>query len=165
MNLALFIGISLILGIAGSILYFRMRLKKIISELHEKISEVQRFFSSGGNTPDNAAATPAGSLDELADLSARISDLKSIRKEVVIIKNDESEKKDAELKNKLDNLMVVNELGQRITSSLNLDDVFNHLYGTLHSMMDAEVLELGVYFWKDNNWKILSNLNKDSVQA
>jgi len=48
------------------------------------------------------------------------------------------------LKKNIDNLYIVNELGQKVTSSLNLDQTFNHLYTTINSMMDASIIELSV---------------------
>ncbi|MFN8144978.1 MAG: ATP-binding protein [Bacteroidia bacterium] len=60
------------------------------------------------------------------------------------------------LKTSLGYTKVVNELGQKVTSSLNLDEVFYHLYSTINSMMDAAIFELGIYFQLENKWKIMS---------
>jgi len=53
---------------------------------------------------------------------------------------------------------IVTHLGQDITSSLKLDETFQHLYTTLNSMMDAAVVELGVFDLKKEDWSIYSNL-------
>jgi signal transduction histidine kinase len=164
MNQALFYGISIALGVAGSVFFFRMRLKKIVADLDSKISEVGLSLSNSNLQESPAPSAHSGTLNELAALSDKIAGLRKARTEAPVVKAEPAGEKDKELKGRLDNLMVVNELGQRVTSSLNLDDVFNHLYGTLHSMMDAEVLELGVYFWKENKWKILSNLKESGQQ-
>ncbi len=62
------------------------------------------------------------------------------------------------LKKVIDNLQIINELGQRITSSLSLQQSFNHLYQTINSMMDAAVLELEVYDEHNNTFRLFSNL-------
>jgi signal transduction histidine kinase len=63
-----------------------------------------------------------------------------------------------ELKHLLDNARVVNELGQQVTSSLKLEDSFQHLFETVNSIMDAAVFELGIFHWRENRWHILSNI-------
>lgn len=62
-------------------------------------------------------------------------------------------------------LTVVNELGQKITSSLDLDEVFHHLNHTLQSIMDAAVFELGIYSSSNNKWKILHSMQGENISG
>lgn len=63
-----------------------------------------------------------------------------------------------QLQKTLDDLYIVNELGQNITSSLNLQETFRLLYTTLNSMMDAAVVELRVLNTSLNTWKNFTSL-------
>lgn len=67
-------------------------------------------------------------------------------------------------KKTIDNLYIVNELGQNVTSSLNLQETFKHLYKTINSMMDAAVLELNVRDESNGTSKLFSNLKDDTEQ-
>jgi hypothetical protein len=58
----------------------------------------------------------------------------------------------------LTTLYIVNELGRKLTSSLNLELTFHHLHTTLNSMMDAAVTELCVYD-ESGNRKMLTSLD------
>ena len=68
----------------------------------------------------------------------------------------ESLKKTELLQKQLNNLYLVNELSQHITSSLSLEEGFGHLYSTINSMMDASAVELLVY-GKDEERIFFSN--------
>jgi len=61
---------------------------------------------------------------------------------------------------RLNDLLIINELGQRMTSSLVMADTLNQMYSTLNSMMDAAVIELGVYDEHLETWTIYSNLEE-----
>lgn len=63
-----------------------------------------------------------------------------------------------QLQKTLDDLYIVNELGQNITSSLNLQETFRLLYTTLNSMMDAAVVELRVLNTNLQTWKNFTSL-------
>ncbi len=63
----------------------------------------------------------------------------------------------SELRKHLNNTLIINELGQKITSSLLLPDTMAHLYVTLNSMMDAAVVELGVYSETGEKWTYYIN--------
>jgi signal transduction histidine kinase/CheY-like chemotaxis protein len=63
----------------------------------------------------------------------------------------------------IDNLYIVNELGRKVTSSLNLQQTFNHLYTTINSMMDAAVLELRVKDEVTGVNKLFTNIEKSDV--
>ncbi|MFT7346753.1 MAG: signal transduction histidine kinase/DNA-binding response OmpR family regulator [Cryomorphaceae bacterium] len=65
-------------------------------------------------------------------------------------------------KKQLSDLLIINELGQRITSSLVLKDTFDQMYSTLNSMMDAAVIELGVYDEHMETWTIYSSLKAEA---
>lgn len=69
---------------------------------------------------------------------------------------------DSHLKEQLNNTLIINELGQKVTSSLKLKDTFDHLYHTLNSMMDASVLELAVFDADMERWHVLSNKEEES---
>lgn len=69
----------------------------------------------------------------------------------------------ARLKQTLNNVTLVNELGQRVTSSLSLNEAFSHLYHTLNSMMDVSIAELAVYNDFRNQQFFFSNFNNQWV--
>ncbi len=60
----------------------------------------------------------------------------------------------------LNNLYLVNELSQKITASLSLDDSFHHLYNAINSMMDAAVMQLDVRYGEKNTRLYYSNLKQ-----
>ena len=74
-------------------------------------------------------------------------------KEEKKIPDDKTEK----LQKQLNNLFLVNELSQRITSSLSIEESFDHLYHTINSMMDASVVELVVLTDTKENHQFFSN--------
>ncbi len=152
--------ICLVTGVAGAVIYFRIRLIKIIKDLNQKIEAVKAVFSPGTAPAQTALSASSGSLGELTSLADKIASIQKLNHQPAAVREqDEDVKtKTEEIRKRYDNLMVVNELGQRVTSSLSLKDVFQHLYTTINSMMDAAVMELGVYFWKENRWQIHSNL-------
>ncbi|MFY0672878.1 MAG: response regulator [Bacteroidia bacterium] len=74
---------------------------------------------------------------------------------------DNEKEKLEELQLQLNNMLVVNELGERLTSSLQLSATFDHLYKTLNSIMDASVVELSVFNSDDESWNIYSNIKSE----
>ena len=68
-----------------------------------------------------------------------------------------------DLKKTLNDLYIVNELGQNVTSSLNLQETFQHLFSTLNSIMDAAVVELSVYNENAKTFKIFSNSDEQAL--
>jgi len=150
MNYIIYV-IAFAVGAGLSLLYFNKKLNEKMSRFREKISRLQ---ISGAGTE----AVPAGSWKELDAIGDRLA--KFIPEAAPKASPVVEEKKDEDLKKRFENLQVVNELGQRVTASLSLDETFSHLYETINSMMDASVVELGVYFWKENKWKVISNLEK-----
>jgi len=152
-------SMCLVTGVAGAVLFFRIRLRKIISDLNLKVDAVKATFSSAAVSAQSGPKASSGALWELTLLEGKIASIQELKHESTVVREQDPDlkTKTEEIRKKYDNLMVVNELGQRVTSSLSLKDVFQHLYATIYSMMDAEVMELGVYYWKENRWQIHSN--------
>ena len=126
--------LCLIIGSALTYFIFQSRLKKITDELNNRIDKIGNSNSSGskGKLPDEKKS--GGPLKELENLGTKIqsiSDLKTDVKPQATV-NAESQEKSDSLKQRFENLQVVNELGQRVTSSLNLEDTFKHLFDTLN---------------------------------
>lgn len=99
---------------------------------------------------------------ELKPIIAKIDTLLVDNKPTLYTTTDEKSDStvDEISKKQLNDTLIINELGQRITSSLKLDETFGHLFKTLNSLMDAAVVELGVYNISKEEWTIYSNLNK-----
>jgi len=60
-------------------------------------------------------------------------------------KNDELEKKTKELEQSYNSVSVLSQIGQSITSTLNLDTILNTVYTNVNEMMDATVFGIGIY--------------------
>lgn len=165
MNQVIIYSVCFIIGISLAVIFFRLRLKKIITILNQKIRDLQASFSAVQLENLSVANGSRGSLEELLSIADKISAIKisGTAEPELKEKSNEPLPESNDFRQKFDNLIVVNELGQRVTSSLSLNDVFQHLYGTINSMMDSAVFELGVYYWKDNRWQILSNLDSSHV--
>ncbi|ABR49818.1 diguanylate cyclase [Alkaliphilus metalliredigens QYMF] len=58
---------------------------------------------------------------------------------------NELEKKQSELYESYHNVKVISEVGQSITSTLDLDKVFHRVYENINSLMDAAVFGIGLY--------------------
>lgn len=150
------IGIScLLLGSIAGILYYHTRVKLIASELTDSVSKLS-------HTPSNLSSDlNKGVFQSLKAINNQIKNMASKpSKEVLPVdKKEPGENEPAllDIQKKYETLQVVNELGQHVTSSLKLEESFQHLYETINSMMDASVMELGIYNWRDNRWQILSN--------
>jgi len=157
----------ILLVAAGAILaalFLRVQLKKISSDLNVKIEKVHSEFSKENKSTNAINNKPNSVLDELRSIGQRIEGLAD-QKNTVVEKTDtdtELKEKAKKLQVRFDNLQVVNELGQHLTSSLKLEDTFDHLYQTVNSMMDAAVFELGIFSWRGSKWDILSNVKIDN---
>ena len=151
----------LIAGSLGTFFIFRTRLKKISADLNNKVEKVKAALSESYVRKEVNEKDNHGLLDEFISLGNKIESipLDKAEKKQPVTENNSSAQKAEELKVRFDNLQVVNELGQRVTSSLNLDETFQHLFKTINSIMDAAVVELGVYYRRENRWKILSNID------
>jgi transcriptional regulator with GAF, ATPase, and Fis domain len=158
MNYILYV-IVFVAGAGVALLYFHQKLNDNIGRLWDKVSKLQ---PGTGTEKDN----PSGSWKELEAIGERLSKISNQTAAVPKPASAPVEKKqDNDLQKRFDNLQVVNELGQRVTASLSLAETFSHLYSTINSMMDASVVELGVYFWKDNRWQIITNIDKKDEAA
>lgn len=151
----------LLAGIGCALVFFRLRLKKIIADLNQKIEAFRLSLSPESSSAISIVSSSSGSFDELVSLGNKIASIPIIKTEKIVAVEigDKNSANSEALQKRFDNLEVVNELGQRVTASLSLEDVFHNLYTTINSMMDAAIFELGVYYWKENRWQILSNLN------
>ena len=158
MNQILLTSIVFFTGVVITALILKTQWKQACKELNIKFD---KLISSGALKLIPAAETMTfkSGMDGLAKKIESVS----IETKPKSIKpaNDDNGVKDKihELKILLDNSRLVNELGQRVTSSLKLADTFQHLYQTIDSIMDAAVFELGIYSWRDNSWEIISNLD------
>ncbi len=127
----------LLFFIAGAIIvfvFYNIRFKKAITLLNTKIVELENENKQIRENYKNNPAKPEQQI--------------------------EPNNKPNQLQKTVDDLYIVNELGQNVTSSLNLQETFYHLYTTINSMMDAAVLELSVYNESTKGWKIISNIKQ-----
>ncbi len=162
--------ISTFFLLLGSIVTFyilRLRLKKISTDLNLKVDKVRNALSpSSVNLSGAGMVSSHGLIDEFISIGKKIENIAEIKKERENPENTKAvEDKTDALTKRLENLQVVNELGQRVTSSLNLEETFQHLYKTINSLMDAQVVELGVYYFRENRWKIFSNLKEKNTES
>jgi signal transduction histidine kinase len=151
----------LVAGASGMFLYDRKRLQKINSEINAKFEQVT---SQSGSIINDSSVKNQGkdAYEGLMSIAGRIETLARSYSERPETARNIVEDESGDLKIRFDNLQVINELGQRVTSSLNLEDTFDHLYKTINSIMDATVFELGVYYNRENRWKVLSNISNES---
>jgi two-component system NtrC family sensor kinase len=158
MNTVLITIVCFLAGLGLSFLFFQMRLKQTGVELNSKLDKLV----SAGAIRLSPAITSDKSDSGLQSVSRKLENIvvaeKKESKAAVTTTTDDKTK---ELKSLLDNARIVNELGQQVTSSLKLEDSFQHLYNTINSIMDASIFELGVFHWRENRWTILSNVIVD----
>lgn len=141
-----------IIGAAAAMVYYKIHIKKLSNQLVTKIEALNVAASN-----DNNELLPPEFSDVISKLTVLTNQSKE-KSKTIIEHNEESEKANR-LQKAVDNLHIVNELGQNVTSSLNLQQTFQHLYTTINSMMDAAVLELSVYNEDAQSWKIYTNNN------
>lgn len=140
-----FIAGAVVIFIAGKVFLKKWgtRLKSILEEIHSGVNPAG---------PDTLPGELRPVVEKLKIIIQQKTEPEHKQKSVP------EEKSEAEKLRKLnDNLYLVNELGQNVTSSLNLQQSFEHLYATINSMMDAAVLELSVYDEATKGFKIFSN--------
>jgi len=144
-------AVFLLIGIGAAYFYFKSK----IAHWGERLS-LQLDNSKKGNASVNSGDLPK----ELKEVSDKLNLLFNQNKPVEAPQKtpEKVEVNSGEIKKKLDNALIINELGEKITSSLLLKDTFDHLYSTLNSMMDAAVIELSIYDIEKESWKIYSNL-------
>ncbi len=166
----LFYIVLITAGAIATFLLLRVRLKKISMALNAKVDHVRSVLSTGADKKIIDEKPSKGIFDELVSVGNKIDSInlkRPVNDPVIEKDNNEIVQKTEDLKKRYDNLQIVNELGQLVTSSLSLEDTFAHLYKTVNSLMDAAVFELGVYYRRENRWNILSNIEigKDGNDA
>lgn len=157
-------AVCLALGGGGAYLV----LKSKFSEWNKALLVyVNDLYSGNKSTFDNESFEKSGAPIELIEVSKKIKETLSSNSTSPIIeaplKTDDADINEA--KKKLNNTLIINELGQKITSSLVLQETFEHVYSTFNSMMDASVVELGVFNSKLEDWKIFSNIEIPSTSG
>lgn len=149
--------LSFIVGAAAVFLFYKYQVKKIANQITKKTDALL-------NDPANTFLedVPEPFLLPLNKIKSRLQQPASSPRPAN--SEDETEKL-KELQKLIDNLYIVNELGQNVTSSLNLQQTFQHLYTTINSLMDAAILELSVYNELQETWKIFSNKAYTKAEA
>ncbi|MCZ4409840.1 ATP-binding protein [Cryomorphaceae bacterium 1068] len=149
-----FIVVFLLAGIAVGFFVSKAKAAK-------EQSSVLQFLKASAT---GQIADEAGMPDRAREIAILI---KSTQEEEEIEKSTSDpavdENIDTTIKERLNNTLIINELGQKITSSLELENTFDHLHHTLNSLMDASALELGVYNEEMERWSVFSNLEKPHV--
>lgn len=159
MQQVLLYTLFLVSGAAGVFIFFRTQLKKISADLSNKVENFVSSLPAGNASGGVTAENTSGLFEQLVSIGRKIESIPIPKVEASLptpINKEETERTEI-LQKRFDNLQVINELGQRVTSSLSLEETFEHLYKTINSMMDAAVVELGVFFWKENRLQILSS--------
>jgi len=150
----------------GSAIIFLLYKKKLNNWKDNLIRQLDAFEVSGLSDDlsgsDKALEIPA----ELEVVSKRIEKLAQTynHRDANVASISQSDTLVSKLRKKLDDLYIVNELGQKVTSSLDLQETFDHLSNTINSMMDAAVLELNVLNSTSGKWKIYSSLGNSETE-
>lgn len=69
-------------------------------------------------------------------------------------KSEEIEQKALQLEQSNRTITIISEIGQRITSSLELNDVFNTIYLSINRLMDASVFAIGFYDSREDSFSM-----------
>ncbi|MFZ5353679.1 MAG: ATP-binding protein [Bacillota bacterium] len=88
------------------------------------------------------SALSADSKLQQAKKDAEIYKLKNVELKA---KTEEIQRKAKELEESYNNIAVISEIGQKITSSLDLETIMNTIYQSMNTLMDATVFGLGLY--------------------
>ncbi len=153
----LLFSIIFIGGVLVTILYMKKKWKETGAELNARFDKLL----NAGVLKLSPASDSIKFQSGMEGLVRKMESVSTAADPIIPGRGPENRKdkdKIVELKTLLDNSRIVNELGQRVTSSLKLSDTFQHLYQTIDSIMDAAIFELGIYSWRDNSWQILSNI-------
>jgi len=154
-------------GIAIAFFLYKKRLGLWRDALSKKL---ESLLANGGKSMDGSGASIQEKIP--GELDAVLERLQALAKAVAARSTQSAGQtepmdsgKQEFMKKTVDNLYIVNELGQKVTSSLNLDQSFQHLYTTINSMMDAAVLELRVLDESTGEMKLFTNVEagKDSA--
>lgn len=68
-----------------------------------------------------------------------------MRSEEIAAQRDEIERKSKELEESFNKIKILSEFGQRITSTLNLDDINEMIYDYVSSLLETSVFGIGIY--------------------
>lgn len=131
-------------------LFLNSKYNEAINRVRSKLSRINPQAMQV-NVSNNAIK----SLAQIEEAIDAISEPKVMKLEKLI--DDKVQIEFEKMTERFNNLQIVNELGQRVTSSLSLKETFDHLYKTINSAMDASVFEMSIYSWKENTWHVLSN--------
>lgn len=141
----------------------RNRIRRVLQHL------IKRFGKSNNLSPERYTPSFLNTMgiNEYSTLTEQIdkADKKLENNQILENKLKQITEESQQNKTALSYLTVVNELGQKITSSLDLDEVFQHLDRTLQSIMDAAVFELGIYSSTNNKWKILHSIDGKNISG
>jgi signal transduction histidine kinase/DNA-binding NarL/FixJ family response regulator len=155
--------LCLMAGVAAGFLLFKAK----VSGWNKSLQELLNKVKSENLAPDIELAFAQALPKEFKGTSSQLGNL--LKENLAIEEVLPETKKDAGeaelLKRQRNNTLIINELGQKITSSLLLADTFKHLYSTLNSLMDAAVVELGVYDQKLEKWSIYSNEESEEYSS
>ena len=154
MNLLIYILIF-IAGVSACFFYYKSRLKIWGRTINKRLNELNDTESKNHPLNENLPILPPefSLIIEKAQKLIQHNRPGLQKEEQNIEMQDSSES----YKKTIDNLYIVNELGRKVTSSLNLQQTIKHLYTTINSMMDAAVLELSVHDEISGTRKIFSN--------
>lgn len=72
--------------------------------------------------------------------------------EIYKLRNIELKKKSEELEKSYENLSIISSIGQKLTATLNIEELLDVLYKSINSLMDATVFGIAIY---DENTKII----------
>jgi len=75
-------------------------------------------------------------------------------------KNKELEKQTKELKQSYNSVSLLSQIGQNITSTLNLDTILNTVYSNVNKMMDATVFGIGIFNQDEKNIEYRMSIEK-----
>ncbi|MFT5513062.1 MAG: signal transduction histidine kinase/CheY-like chemotaxis protein [Bacteroidia bacterium] len=151
MNIYVINILVLLLGIGATYLFFKSKIKSWAKTLIQLVEKQKEGKNASGNG-DASSLPPA--LSEVANRISALTPKITDKPEPVV----EATVDNSSNKTQLNNMLIVNELGQKVTSSLKLEETFQYLFTTLNSLMDAAVVELGVFDVSKETWTIFSNL-------
>lgn len=142
----------------GSLVYFwqQKKVKDAARILKGRIVELIEGKGSASAEQVHDKALSGEFQEILVQTNAVLEEMKI--KSSSPVSNQNAQVSAEQFKKSIDNLYIVNELGRKVTSSLNLRQTFQHLYTTINSMMDAAVLELYSFDPETNKWRLFTNL-------
>lgn len=86
------------------------------------------------------------SIEEIEDLKEKLK-AETARSEMEIdrLRNVELKNKTQELEKTLKNLSLIGEIGQKLTSSMDMDEIYNILRRSIYNLMHADIFGLALY--------------------